>query len=140
MPGQTAPDITLKEVHGKYVTLSDNRVDYVNIMVWATWCVPCKSEFYYLDLLQKEYKDEKIKFMTISIDEPEMAQYWYDFLVSKRYSGIHLMIDSDSKFNEDYMIISVPRFILIGTEGEIVDSNAPRPSGQIRQLLDSLIV
>lgn len=140
LPGQPAPDFTLKDVHGKYVTLSEYRGDYVYIMVWATWCVPCKSEFYYLDLLQKEYKDEKIKFMTISIDEPEMAQYWYDFLVSKRYSGIHLMIDSDSKFNEDYMIISVPRFILIGTEGEIVDSNAPRPSGQIRQLLDSLIV
>ncbi len=38
------------------------------------------------------------------------------------------------------MIISVPRFILIDPEGKIVDSNAPRPSGHIRQLLDSLVL
>lgn len=140
LPGQPAPDFRLKDLHGKWVTLSDYRGYYVYITVWATWCVPCKGEFAYLDLLQKAYEEKKIKFMTVSIDEPDMAQRWHDFLEEKKYSGIHLITDRDCKFNEDYMIISVPRFILIGTEGEIVNSNAPRPSGPIKQLLDSVLV
>lgn len=140
LPGQPAPGFTLKDVNGRTVALSDYRGSYVYITVWATWCVPCKSEFPYLNLLQKVYEDKKIKFITVSIDEPDLAQHWHDFIVEKRYPGIHVITDEDSKFNEDYMIISVPRFILIGTEGEIVNSNAPRPSGQIRQLLDSLVI
>ncbi len=140
LPGQPAPDFRLKDLRGKWVTLSDYRGYYVYITVWATWCVPCKGEFAYLDLLQKAYEGKKIKFMTVSIDEPDMAQRWHDFLEEKKYSGIHLITDRDCKFNEDYMIISVPRFILIGTEGEIVNSNAPRPSGPIKQLLDSVLV
>jgi hypothetical protein len=36
------------------------------------------------------------------------------------------------------MIISVPRFILIGPDGKILNSNAPRPSGQILQLFETL--
>lgn len=140
LPGKPAPDFTLKDMNGRSVNLSDYRGYYVYITVWATWCVPCKSEFSYLNLLQKVYEDKKIKFMTVSIDLPETTQNWHDFLVAQRYPGIHLITDMDSKFNENYMIISVPRFILIGTEGEIVNSNAPRPSGPIRPLLDSLIV
>lgn len=140
LPGQPAPDFRLKDLRGRWVTLSDYRGYYVYITVWATWCVPCKGEFAYLDLLQKAYEGKKIKFMTVSIDEPDMAQRWHDFLEEKKYSGIHLITDRDCKFNEDYMIISVPRFILIGTEGEIVNSNAPRPSGPIKQLLDSVLV
>lgn len=140
LPGRPAPDFTLKDINGKPVTLSDYAGYYVYITVWATWCVPCKSEFPYLNLLQKVYENRKIKFMTISIDEPKMSRQWHDFLVEKKYKGIHMIVDKDSRFNEDYMIISVPRFILIGREGEIVSSNAPRPSGQIRQLLNSLDV
>lgn len=137
-PGQPAPDFTLKDIQGKPVTLSNYRGYYVYITVWATWCIPCKSELTYLNLLQKVYADKKIQFMTISVDEPRMAERWHNFLMEKKYPGIHMMLDEGSQFNENYMIISVPRFILIGPEGEIINSNAPRPSGQIRPLLDSL--
>lgn len=138
LPGQPAPKFTLKDVHGMPVSLSDYRGYYVYITVWATWCMPCKNELTYLNLLQKVYEDKKIKFMTIAIDKPGMIQHWHDFLEEKKFPGIHMVTDENSKFSEDYMIISVPRFILVGKEGEIINSNAPRPSGQIRQLLDAL--
>lgn len=46
------------------------------------------------------------------------------------------IIDKNGKFNQDYMIISVPRFILVDPEGKIVSSNAPRPSGAILHFLN----
>ena len=39
-----------------------------------------------------------------------------------------------------YMVISIPRFILIDSEGRVLDANAPRPSGKrIYTCLDSCL-
>lgn len=138
LPGKPAPNFVLEDVQGNPVGLNDYKGYYVYITVWATWCMPCKAELSYLNLLQKAYSGKNIKFMTVAIDDLTQSRQWHKFLTDKRIHGIHLLAGTESKFNEDYMIISVPRFILVGPEGEIISSNAPRPSGQIRQLLDSM--
>ena len=74
----------------------------------------------------------------MAIDDPSHRNTWEEFLKQHPYAGIHTLTDAQGKFNENYMIISVPRFILIGPDGKIINSNAPRPSGQIRQLLETL--
>lgn len=139
LPGREAPDFALTDQDGWVVTLKDFRGSYLYITVWATWCVPCKSELPYLDLLQKEYGRRNIRFLTVAIDNRQESKFWHDFLKEHPYQGIHTMADAEGKFNENYMIISVPRFILIGPDGKIINSNAPRPSsGQIRQLFSTL--
>ena len=91
-----------------------------------------------MDLLQKEYYGKNIQFLTIAIDDAENRKKWETFWAENPYAGIHTFADATNKFNQDYMIISVPRFILIGPDGKIINSNAPRPSGQIRQVLETL--
>lgn len=137
LPGRPAPSFTLNDVEGREIHLSDYLGSYLYITVWATWCVPCKSELPYLNLLQKEYEYKNIKFLTVAIDDPSDQKAWRSFLEQHRYVGTHTIVNEAGKFNENYMIISVPRFILIDPDGVIVNSNAPRPSGPIRQLLES---
>ena len=139
-PGMPAPDFAVRDLKGNIVSLKDYQGTYLYITVWATWCVPCKGELPYLELLQKKYAGRNIQFLTIAIDNPQEPQKWSDFLREHPYGGIHTLVDSQGKFNEDYMIISIPRFILIGPDGNLITSNAPRPSGQILQLLESLAI
>jgi hypothetical protein len=49
---------------------------------------------------------------------------------TKQLGGIQLLADKDwdSKFIKEYEIQGIPRFILIDPNGNIVNSNAPRPS------------
>ena len=61
-----------------------------------------------------------------------------NYLTENLHAGLHTFANAQNDFNQNYMIISVPRFILIGPDGKIIDANAPRPSGQIRSLFDSL--
>ena len=137
-PGHKAPEFSVTGQDGKTVSLKDFRGSYVYITVWATWCVPCKGELPYLNLLQKEYEGRNLKFLTIAIDASDSRKTWQKFLEENPYKGIHTFADANSEFNKDYMIISVPRFILIGPDGKIINSNAPRLSGQIRQFIDAL--
>lgn len=138
MAGRIAPGFTVTDQEGKKIILDDFKGSYLYLTVWATWCVPCKSQLPYLDLLQKEYYGRNIKFVTIAIDDSTNQTKWQNFLVENPHAGIHTFADATNGFNKDYMIISVPRFILIGPDGKIVNSNAPRPSGQIRQLFETL--
>ena len=87
---------------------------------------------------QKEYLGYNIRFLTIAVDDAAKQSAWNNFLVENLHAGQHAFAHVGNKFNQNYMIISVPRFILINPEGRIVDANAPRPSGRIRPLLDGL--
>ncbi len=138
LPGCEAPDFSLNDVEDQSVTLSSFRGSYLYITVWATWCVPCKNELPYLNLLQKKYARKNIKFLTVAVGGADERQTWLHFLQQNSYAGIHTFCGSSGEFAKNYMIISVPRFILIAPDGKIINSNAPRPSGQILQLFETL--
>lgn len=136
--GKTAPDFVVSGRRGEEIALMDFKGSYLYVSVWATWCVPCKNELPYLNLLQEDYKGRNVKFLTLSIDKENNREQWLQFLEEYNYDGIHAIVDSYGQFTQQYMIISIPRFILISPEGKIINSNAPRPSGRIRELFDSL--
>lgn len=43
----------------------------VVVDVWATWCAPCIERFPHMVQLQKEYKDQGVSFVSMSVDDRE---------------------------------------------------------------------
>lgn len=136
LPGRPAPDFTVEGIDGSEISLSRYHGSYLYITVWAGWCVPCKSELVYLGLLEQEYEGRNIKFLTLSIDHYAEKSAWKKMVKKNGFAGEQAIVGKEGHFNEDYMIISVPRFILLDPDGQIVSSNAPRPSGKIRDMLN----
>lgn len=123
-------------------SLKDFSGKYVFIDVWATWCGPCKYEIPYLEKLEKEYHNENIVFVSLSVDRKSAYKAWRKMIKDKNMKGVQLLADKNfnSKFIEDYKISAIPRFILIDPSGNIVSANAPRPSSDaIRPLLNELL-
>ncbi len=129
-PGEVSPTFSYPNTNGEIVSLEDLKGQYVYIDVWATWCGPCKREIPHLKALEEEYSDKNIAFVGVSIDEAEDKEKWMDFVIGNELVGIQILADSDweSKWVRDYAIYSIPRFILLDTEGNIIDAMAPRPS------------
>ncbi|MEM6718095.1 MAG: TlpA disulfide reductase family protein [Bacteroidota bacterium] len=139
--GKDSPTFDYENHKGGNTTLADLQGKYVYIDVWATWCGPCLQEIPSLKKVEKQYHDKNIHFVSISIDETRDHGKWKKMVDEKELGGIQLMADNawKSKFVTDYAIEGIPRFILIGPDGKIVNADAPRPSDEkLIELFDEL--
>jgi len=131
--GQPSPKfIDYENYAGGTMSLDDLKGKYVYVDVWATWCGPCKAEIPYLKEVEKKYHDKNIEFVSISVDRPKAYDAWRKMVTDEALGGIQLYADNafQSDFVQSYLIKGIPRFILIDPNGNIVSSNAPRPSDQ----------
>jgi len=137
--GNPAPDFKYVNLEGDSMTMSDFKGKVVYIDVWATWCAPCIAEHPYMEELHKQYENEDVAFIAISVDSS--PEPWKKMVDKKALGGIHLYAEGawDATIMQKYAISGIPRFILIDQEGNIVDANAARPSGDIAEDIDELL-
>lgn len=132
VPGKPSPKFKLKSKNGEFVSLDDLKGSYIYIDVWATWCKPCREEIPYLLELEEHFKDKNIKFVSISVDYKNHYDKWLKLINDKHLGGIQLISEDgwNTEFVKLYAIDNIPRFILIDTNGNIINADAPRPSNK----------
>ena len=140
--GTPSPSFDYENHKGGKTSLESLKGKYVYIDVWATWCGPCRAEIPYLKKTEEAYHGKNIEFVSISIDRMKDHDKWKNFVTENELGGIQLFADNDwnSQFVKDYQINGIPRFILVGPKGEIVNADAPRPSSHnLVETIDSLL-
>ncbi|MFI5309821.1 MAG: TlpA family protein disulfide reductase [Gemmatimonadales bacterium] len=148
--GSKAPDfhavpVALATAHGSLdarpKSLADYKGQVVLLNIWATWCIPCRSEMPSIERLQQEMGPQGLKIVAVSIDNPGMEQAIRDFA---KELGLHfeILYDASSKIRDDYQSNGVPETFLIGKDGVIrkrviaaTDWSAEPEKALIRQLL-----
>lgn len=126
--GRPSPIFKGVDVNGKEMTLRDFRGKYIYIDMWATWCGPCQKELPFLKKLEEKFKGRNIVFVGLSIDQDKAK--WAARVKSGALSGTQLYIGKGSKFQSDYRISGIPRFILLDPNGRIVNPDMTRPSSE----------
>ena len=115
--------------------LSIFRGKVVYVDLWATWCAPCKEEFRYKRDLENFARGKKMEKLYISIDKADKEQVWEDAVGFYNLSGHHiragseLLADIRRRFAiDDKGSFTIPRYLIVDTEGKIVIKDAKRPS------------
>ncbi len=126
--GRLSPDFKGVDIDGKQMSLRDFRGKYVYIDMWATWCGPCQKELPFLKKLEEKYRNRNIVFVGLSIDADKAK--WEARVKSGALAGTQLYIGKGSKFQSDYRISGIPRFILVNPNGRIVNPDMTRPSSE----------
>lgn len=115
---------------------------YVYVDLWASWCAPCRIEMPFMARLRKQYPEEQLALLSISLDERKAADAWLQSIPTLRMNWINWIVYGgfESDFARTYNITAIPRYLLLDPQGRIVNANAPRPSDErLGQLLDQLI-
>ena len=133
--GEPAIDFTYPDKEGNDFSLSTFKGSLVYVDVWATWCGPCKAEIPALKTLEHDYHNNKITFLSVSVDTDKEA--WINMLADKQLGGVQLWANGWTEITKSYAINGIPRFLLFDADGNVISLDAPRPSSEdIRELLD----
>jgi thiol-disulfide isomerase/thioredoxin len=119
--------------------ISQNKITYIDF--WASWCGPCRAEIPNSQKLRLEYEKKGITFLYISTDTDfsawEMGNKQYNFDLKNSFI---LPNGNDSPLAKQFNLKTIPRYILIGKDGKVINQDAPRPSNsKIRKVFDDLL-
>lgn len=137
-PGFTAQTI---DTPTKTKTLSDYRGQVVVLNLWATWCIPCRTEMPSMEALYKDLGPRGLKVVAVSVDEPGMDDKIREFRQEFALT-FEILHDAAGVMQGIYRTTGIPETFVIGKDGVIRkkwvgadDWNSPGNRRMLEQLL-----
>lgn len=109
------------------------------IDVWADWCGACIKNFSAMKEMNTHFSGENIHFITFAIESQALKTK--QILEEQNLPGSHYLLNSDQtrELKKMFRIEGIPRYILIGKEGQVLTQNAPKPGSKAIQLIEKHI-
>lgn len=134
-----APNFELINVNGKVVNLADLKGKVIYVDFWATWCVPCLANMPYSKKLAEKFKGNKnLVFLYINIDDDYSR--WKAYIKKNKPEGIQLYANEEwsKELKKKYFISGIPKYVIIGQNGELININAPDPAYAEKEILNAI--
>ena len=139
--GQTAYLFDAEDMFGNKFNLEKFSGKVLFIDVWATWCGPCINHRpKVLEFAEKFESRDDLEIILISVDSSK--EKWLSYLEKENKNlGNNLFIENGMRtdFGNNYNIKSIPRYILIGKDGKIINSNINEPSLAVEKAIEKAL-
>jgi len=127
--GKLAPDFITTALNKDTFSLKNFEGKYVVIDVWATWCQPCQVQAPNFDGLAEQYTSQDVAFVALSIDDNKWS--WQYEAGERSLRVIQLHANDKNSFSQVYGIDYIPRYILLGPDGKIINAQLPQPGNPL---------
>jgi peroxiredoxin len=111
-----APTFTLRNLAGKKVALGDFRGRLVLLNFFATWCVPCREEMPAMERLYRQYRDQGLVVLALSVRESagEVGAFVQEFGLT-----YPVLLDGEASVAYRFGVRPIPATYLIGGDGTL---------------------
>ena len=116
---EKAPSFSLKSDNG-IISLKQFRGKVVYLDFWASWCVPCKKSFPWMNEMQQKYKSKGLVVLAINLDEDKSAAKVFLQQVPAKFTVAY---DPDGVTPGKYQVEVMPTSYLIDRSGNLVGSH-----------------
>ena len=105
-----APDLDLEQFRGKVVV-----VDF-----WASWCVPCRRSFPWLNSMHDKYADDGLVIIGVNLDQ-ERAEA--ETFLAEYPPQFRIHFDESKDLARKFDVVAMPSSYVLGRDGDIVKSH-----------------
>ena len=96
--------------------LADHNGKVIYLDFWASWCVPCRKSFPWMNTVQAKYADQGFKVISVNLDANyDLAQKF----LQENPSSFSVIYDPKGKIAKHFAIQGMPSSMLIDRSGQI---------------------
>ncbi len=116
--GAPAPALAAPDSNSQTFTLADHRGQVVLIDFWATWCPPCVQASPHIQALHEKYAaNPDVEIITVyASSRGNPSEY------ASEHGYTYRIIPDGAPIARAWNVTSLPTFIVVGRDGEIVYS------------------
>lgn len=131
IPGQAAPDFTVKDTTGKQHSLADFKGKYV-VLEWTNPQCPFVVKWYRggaMQALQKELTEQGVIWISVNSAAPGKQGYmsaaeWDDRAATEKVAATARVIDERGELGRAYGAKTTPHMFVIGPDGKVIYAGA----------------
>ena len=125
-----APDIRIQT--GKQsLQLKDFRGTVIYLDFWASWCIPCRESFPWMNKIEQQYSKKGFKVIAVNLDENRSQA---DAFLKKYPAQFTVGFDASGDSAEAFNVKGMPSSYLIDRRGNILSSHIGFRQKEIEQL------
>lgn len=118
-------------------TLLRDKVVYVDF--WASWCLPCRQSFPWMQGIYKKYHGQGFEVVAVNVDKDHRSAVKF---LDDNEASFTILFDSTGALAGDYRLEAMPSSYLYGRDGRLVtqkqgfhDDETDEIDAAIRELL-----
>lgn len=115
--------------------LKSSNKDYKVIYFWATWCGPCEVIEPKWNSAITELNDQNVQFFKLAINDAYSS--WKENAAAR--DSYFISNSKSSKKLEELQVYTIPRFVLLDRENNILHANLKRPGQGFKTQITNLI-
>ena len=104
----------------KNINLSDYLGKIVYLDFWASWCVPCRQSFPWMEQMHQKYRSQGLEVIAINLDQERKLA---DTFLQKYSGNFTIGFDAEGVVPLAYEVQGMPSSFLIDKSGKIVASH-----------------
>ena len=141
--GDIAPNFSLEDINGSILSLDQFKGKTVLLDFGAAWCVPCVKNHPEIKRIYDKYHSKGMEIIGISFDNDKTI--WKENVKKENLNWHHIYeginnVGNEGSINKSYDVQPIPAYILIDTEGIIIDrySGADKDNKDLNDLEEKL--
>jgi cytochrome c biogenesis protein CcmG/thiol:disulfide interchange protein DsbE len=104
--GNAADTLNLSDYQGKVVVLD----------FWASWCVPCRRSFPWMNEMQEKYREEGLVVIAVNLDNQASDA---EAFLQEYPAKFSIHYDHERQLARQYAVEAMPSSFLIGRDGTV---------------------
>lgn len=112
--------LPLQPASGADFDPGDHTGKVVVLDFWASWCVPCRRSFPWLNAMHEKYADDGLVIVGVNLD---LERVEADRFLAEFPASFKIVYDEKKALAKQFDVIAMPSTYVIGRDGEVVEQH-----------------